>query len=178
MNATWLSVMIAGVTERIRFYICRLGKDHLILGLPWLKRTNPLIDWKRGMVRIDPVKQERKMSYFFRKELKIRRLVKLRSESQERNDQGRIDPGWINPDDVFEEEDKSDPTELWLRAKMTISQRLVQGAMEPQQKKAIEETVPKQYLKYQKVFKQMASERLPEHGKWDHAIDLDPNFVP
>ena len=46
MNATWLSVMIAGVTERIRFYVCRLGKDHLILGLPWLKQTNPQINWK------------------------------------------------------------------------------------------------------------------------------------
>src|SRR6516164_3080498 len=64
MNATWLSVTIAGVTERIRFYICRLGKNHLILSLPWLKQMNPEINWKLGMVRIDPVKQERKMSYF------------------------------------------------------------------------------------------------------------------
>ena len=37
MNATWLSVTIAGVTEWIRFYVCELGKDHLILGLLWLK---------------------------------------------------------------------------------------------------------------------------------------------
>jgi hypothetical protein len=37
INATWLFIKIAGVTERIRFYICGLEKDHLILGLSWLK---------------------------------------------------------------------------------------------------------------------------------------------
>ena len=40
MNATWLSVTIAGVAKQIRFYVYGLGKDHLILGLPWLKWTN------------------------------------------------------------------------------------------------------------------------------------------
>ena len=28
------------------------------------------------------------------------------------------------------------------------------------------------------MFEQVASKRLPEHGKWDHAIDLNPDFVP
>jgi hypothetical protein len=67
--------------------------------------------------------------------------------------------------------------ELWLHAKMTISQRLAQNAMEPQKKKSLEEMVPKRYLKYRKVFEQAASEQLPKHGKWDHAIDLNLNFV-
>ena len=50
--------------------------------------------------------------------------------------------------------------------------------MTPQRKKSLEEMIPERYLKYQKVFEQEASERLPEHGKWDHAIDLDLNFAP
>jgi hypothetical protein len=37
VHATWLPVMVAGVEEQICFYICRLGKNHLILDLPWLK---------------------------------------------------------------------------------------------------------------------------------------------
>ena len=88
------------------------------------------------------------MSYFLRKELKIRRLVKPRSKPQERNDQGRIDPEWIDPDDIFTEEDETDPMELWLCAKTTISQRLAQNATKPQKKKSLEEMIPKQYLKY------------------------------
>ena len=76
------------------------------------------------------------------------------------------------------EEDETCPMELWLHAKMTISQRLAQNAMEPQKKKLLEEMILERYLKYQKVFEQVVSERLPKHGRWDHAIDLDPNFVP
>jgi len=31
-----------------RFYITGLGKQKMILGLPWLKKHNPLVDWKNG----------------------------------------------------------------------------------------------------------------------------------
>jgi hypothetical protein len=31
-----------------RFYITGLGKQKMILGLPWLKRHNPLVDWTKG----------------------------------------------------------------------------------------------------------------------------------
>ena len=71
-----------------------------------------------------------------------------------------------------------DPTELWLCAKTMISQRLAQNATGPQEEKTIKKMIPEQYLKYQKVFEQWASEWLPEHGKWDHVIDLEPNFIP
>jgi len=31
-----------------RFYITGLGKQKMILGLPWLKKHNPLVNWKNG----------------------------------------------------------------------------------------------------------------------------------
>jgi len=31
-----------------RFYITGLGKTENDLGLPWLKKHNPLVDWKNG----------------------------------------------------------------------------------------------------------------------------------
>ena len=37
--------------------------------------------------------------------------------------------------------------------------------------------IPEWYLKYWKVFEQQSSEQLSEHGKWDHVIDLEPNFT-
>ena len=98
------------------------------------------------------------MSYFFRKETKIWQLVKPISEK--RNNQGRI-----NSTDVFEEEDKKNPSELWLCAKMMISQRLAQNATEPQMLKMIEKLVPKQYMKYRKVFEQQALKQLPRYKK-------------
>ena len=44
--------------------------------------------------------------------------------------------------------------------------------------KTIEEMVPKRFHKYLKVFDKKASERMPTHKPWDHAIDLKPEFEP
>lgn len=36
------------------FLVADLGGEDVILGLPWLRQVNPLIDWTTGMVRIKP----------------------------------------------------------------------------------------------------------------------------
>jgi hypothetical protein len=36
------------------FLVTNLGVDTLILGLPWLRKVNPSIDWKTGMFHIPP----------------------------------------------------------------------------------------------------------------------------
>ncbi|KZV59427.1 hypothetical protein PENSPDRAFT_536254, partial [Peniophora sp. CONT] len=38
------------------------------------------------------------------------------------------------------------------------------------------ELVPEQYRHWKKVFDKVASERLPDHGPHNHAIDLKPEF--
>ena len=42
-----------GHSERRVFAVMRLGKEQLILGLPWLKAHNPKIDWTTGEVKLD-----------------------------------------------------------------------------------------------------------------------------
>ena len=42
----------------------------------------------------------------------------------------------------------------------------------------LKEQIPSQYQKFTSVFDKVTAERLPEHGVWDHAIDLKPDFVP
>ncbi|VDB94093.1 unnamed protein product [Peniophora sp. CBMAI 1063] len=42
--------------------------------------------------------------------------------------------------------------------------------------KSLEELVPEQYRPWIKVFDKKVSERLPEHGKHNHTIDLKPEF--
>ena len=41
-----------GHTERIVFAVTQLGKEDMILGLPWLKEHNPEIDWNTEEVRM------------------------------------------------------------------------------------------------------------------------------
>ena len=67
--------------------------------------------------------------------------------------------------------------DLWVRAKTSISQKPEhQSIMET--KKSLEELIPEQYRKFQKVFEKAASERFPDERPWDHAIDIKPDFVP
>ena len=46
----------------MRWYATEIAHQDLILGLPWLRRANPIIDWKKGTLdwkdKIDPDKIE------------------------------------------------------------------------------------------------------------------------
>ena len=46
------------------------------------------------------------------------------------------------------------------------------------EKKTPKELVPPMFHDYLTVFEQTASERMPVHKPWDHAIDLKPGFQP
>ena len=48
-----LVLQYKGHSERRVFAVTRLGKERLILGLPWLKAHNPEIDWTTGEVKLD-----------------------------------------------------------------------------------------------------------------------------
>ena len=37
----------------IKAYVAGLGKESLILGIPWLQKYNPIIDWKTGTIQFN-----------------------------------------------------------------------------------------------------------------------------
>jgi len=45
-------------------------------------------------------------------------------------------------------------------------------------RRKVEELVPKRFHKWKKVFGKVESERMPTQKPWDHAIDLREDFVP
>jgi len=64
----------------------------------------------------------------------------------------------------------------WIRTllgKTTVAQQLAEAATE-KKKKNWDELVPKQYHDLEKVFSEIASERFPDHQRYDHTIDLVP----
>ena len=71
-----------GFTER--FYLTGLGKQTMILGFPWLKKHNPLVDWQTG--RID-WRDEEKDDFVDEQIAKFKTLL---SKSEEKDT--RIDP--------------------------------------------------------------------------------------
>ena len=51
---TRLLTIIDGKEFSTRFLVSNLGKEDVILGLPWLKRMNPEVDWEKQTLKIDP----------------------------------------------------------------------------------------------------------------------------
>ena len=46
----WRELSVAGITRRTRLLATSLRKEAIILGLPWLRKVNPQIDWTMGKV--------------------------------------------------------------------------------------------------------------------------------
>ena len=68
---------------------------------------------------------------------------------------------------------------IWIQAKMSMSQQLAHKEQEGQKedKKSLDEILPKHYKQYRTVFEKSASELFPSSRPWDHAIDLKPDFI-
>ena len=51
---TQLPVKIDGNIISTKFFISHLGKENIILGLPWLEMVNPIVNWAKKTLKINP----------------------------------------------------------------------------------------------------------------------------
>ena len=49
---TTMFIWIEGIIHLVLFHIISCGNENVILGIPWLEKTNPLINWEKCMVDI------------------------------------------------------------------------------------------------------------------------------
>ena len=54
-----LTLWIGDKDERRNFYVIQCGNEDVILGLPWLYKANPIIDWASGTVELPNAKPSR-----------------------------------------------------------------------------------------------------------------------
>ena len=47
-----LEIWAGDYCEKVNFLVTNLGSEDIILGLPWLRKINPTIDWEHGTVEI------------------------------------------------------------------------------------------------------------------------------
>jgi hypothetical protein len=47
------SLKIGQDEETFEFYVTKLGPEKVILGLPWLRHSNPTIDWQAGTMHLN-----------------------------------------------------------------------------------------------------------------------------
>ncbi len=162
------------------FSITALGNQKIILGLPWLEKHNPDVNWQEMTLEFqDSEKDEIKAS--------------LRSICQEID---RIAMPEKEEDLVIRYlSSHKGPmkTDLWWKAtfedigswsedtfdQLTIAWYMPAQQMEHRYHQTEEvHTLPPEYLVYKKVFQKRASEWFPESWSWDHQIELHKDFKP
>ncbi|EEB94566.1 hypothetical protein MPER_06600, partial [Moniliophthora perniciosa FA553] len=145
--------------EVIELLVTDLGPEEVILGLPWLKKVNPDIDWKAGLmnIRVEEEKEEKNE-------------VETEERYQRINGNRRQRRQWWK-DGILE----NTTDELWVAAGVTYSTELAYEESKKKEKRTIEEIVPAEFHQYRKVFSEEESYRLPEHKPYDHTIDLKPD---
>ena len=48
-----LFVNIQGLAQKVTLHVMTCGKENIILGLPWLKKANPTVDWTMQTLTFD-----------------------------------------------------------------------------------------------------------------------------
>jgi hypothetical protein len=182
--------------SKLTFLVTGLGNKSIILGLPWLQKVNPAINWKRGtfefredlhLAQIQRIVEKTRKNHriLSRKRIPKPTIEEIPDEEEPINifciiegpvtyDLGNLTTGEFTEEGhpaIAEKED------LWIKAKTSVSQHLAHGAKQ-EKDKPLKQILPPEFLQWRKVFKQSASERLPDPQPWDHAIDLKPDFVP
>jgi hypothetical protein len=149
-----LNMKIGDTAKKTNFFITDIGPEDIILGLPWLKEANPIIDWDEGKITLESGTAEIEPPAPF---------TTLKTSRTERR-------AWVKSGLL---EDSTD--EIWCCASMTYSTQLAAEVNEKKYGRPLEEMVPAEYLRHKKVFSEEESHRLPKHQPWDHTIDLKPD---
>jgi transposase InsO family protein len=190
-------------SERAILAVTSLGRQDMLLGLPWLREHNPEVDWRTGEVKMTRClhgrcTQCREDQRTRRRETKayIRALTKSREGplpacSDEEEDDAECPPitGFMSA--ASEEEDGRiwatviHPEPQTIAAVATTSQRLAEAHYRTTQlsqtsakSSSFEGVVPAHLHEYSEVFAKESFDSLPQERPWDHAIELIPGATP
>ena len=87
-------------------------------------------------------------------------------------------PSWELRDRLFLTRLLPEPDQVDLRATATTSQCLAKGARRSVEAQAAATLLPTYVAEFRSVFAKEDFDILPEHRKWDHAIELIPGAEP
>lgn len=201
-----IPIHIGKRTRKITFKITGLGTLKIILGFNWLQEENPIIDWKKAMVKFP----ERKVRiteiptpiainsvlwtigdiFMF----KPKKVMELTLEYLEEtlhpidytllsNDNDTHLIAYLNeqpPENEVNIAMLMGTTEQDNGIEIRRFSPAVQFASQTaeEETKTLEERIPKEFHRFLKVFSDQAADRVPEHKPWDHKIELKPGFEP
>ena len=173
-----IAITVDGHKHWADFLVTDLGQEDLILGLPWLRRTNPEVDWSKGLLSMKarratveelPDEEERVVGGVISGDGIIEEIREEDSKVQELEVKEELEA----PDSPETEKEEKAPRicvlnanraqrrkwirqkvirdvgeQVWIAAGYTYSQQLAEAAQKRKPQKSFEEMVPEQYRQY------------------------------
>jgi hypothetical protein len=147
------------------------------LGLPWLEKHNPIIDWTEKTLQFRNSQEDKAKAF-------IRSLAQEQEETTLIEDKDLV--VWYlkshrGPEPSDQLYTPFEDIGRWNEEQPDIAIRKYSPAQQMEHKynaKQEESILPTQYLPWKEVFEQKAAERFPGKRPWDHAIELRDNFKP
>ena len=172
---------------RDRFLVAKIQVD-VILGIDWLQRYNPRINWMKGEVEFDEENEKDYWQDVSEEPRGIRGIVKnlcLAATESRRRPDGRTHCAGDRPGEVGTTRSRNgggprDDLRRGVAVTMSKSQELEIAASKGAVMRTFEEMVPEHLREFKAVFLSGKSTRkgLPESRPFDHAITLKPGFEP
>lgn len=199
-----VALTVDGYEHEADLLVTDLGGENMILGLSWLRRINPEIDWVKGRLAVRrskvtveevPDHEGAAIGGTTTSESIVEAAFGDAPSHDNTTASPVADPGYGGTAADEEEEEEivriranratrrkwlrqgvmeEKEDEVWCAAGFTYSQRIAEKVNKAKAEKTFEEMVPKEYRGFAKVFSEQEAHRLPAHKPWDHAIDLIP----
>jgi len=166
-NMVEVNVYYKGHVERTEIDVIGGQKWGVILGMPWLERHNPEIDWKTGEVKMTRYPEEYgrqwrpvqgKLGWEKQKEEEAREEKEEKKKEKKKNQKKgkavevrRVTEEW----EIWDEEEEAAKSEAEAK-----------------------KLVPEKFHRWIKMFGKKQSERMPTRKLWNHAIDVKEGFMP
>ena len=159
------------------FYVMTIGDQDLILGLPWLEKHNPIIDWKEKTLEFQSSSEDKAKAFIWNLARKQEEITPIKDEDlmvrylKSHRGPEPSDQIYASFEDIGRRNEEK--TDIAIR-KYSPAQQMEHKYNAEQE----ESILPTQYLPWKEVFEQKAAERFPSKCPWDHAIELKEDFKP
>ena len=163
-----VNIYYQGHRERTEIDIIGGQKWMVILGMLWLARHNPEIDWRTGEVKMMRCPEEYGKQW---------RPVQGKSGwEKQKEEEAREEAGKKRE----EEKKKKTKKGKMMEIKKIVEEWEIWDEEEEAERSEAEakKLVPERFHEWIKVFGKKQSERMPTRKVWDHAIDVKKGFVP
>ena len=172
-----LDIEIHERKRKERLLVTGLGKHKVILGLPWLRKANPIIDWEKGTLQWrQPIRNKDTLG--------TKTPTRTPTTISEEEDEELHLNSTQNPldDDEFSllvsSINGDMDNDIWINAKMSTATEIQAEINLKKKDIPLEEQVPKEFHEYLDIFSEEKAARFPEPRTWDHKIEMKDTFVP